>query len=219
MHVDELSHTHPWGSHLTPESSPMSMELDDFTDYGTNQALAYQYDTKEQHFSLDSCFESFFESEPDFSSSYELPDLSQRAVSPSKTSLDRAFSSEVAGYDFSTAHTLASPIWPSDEDEHPGSFFKLSGVSKEVHNPSNWNPDDDLESHGLKLSQTGRAGNGTTERVPCLQKSPRRPRRRNKGKPGIEPLRTLQRNIHRCEFPGCSWTFRRNEHLKRHMKT
>ncbi|KAG7410369.1 C2H2 type master regulator of conidiophore development brlA [Fusarium oxysporum f. sp. raphani] len=27
------------------------------------------------------------------------------------------------------------------------------------------------------------------------------------------------KDIHRCEFPGCSWTFRRNEHLKRHMKT
>ncbi|KAI3568021.1 hypothetical protein IWW34DRAFT_710909 [Fusarium oxysporum f. sp. albedinis] len=219
MHIDTLNPTHPWGSHLTAGSSPASIGFDDFTDYGTDQALACQYDIEEQLFSLDSCFDSVFESQPDFSSPYELPDLSQRAVSPSMTSLDRTFSSEVAGYDFSTAHTFASPIWPSDENEHPRSFFKLSGVAKDVDNPSKWGPLDDLESHGPKLSQTGRAGGGTTEKVPCLQKSPRRSRRRNKGKSGIEPLRTLQRNIHRCEFPGCSWTFRRNEHLKRHMKT
>jgi hypothetical protein len=219
MHIDTLNDTNPWGSHLTPGSSPASIGFDDFTDCGTDQALACQYDTEEQFFSLDSCFDSFFESQPDFSSPYELPDLSQRAVSPSMTSLDRAFSSEIAGYDFSTAHTFASPIWPSDENEYPRSFFKLSGVAKDVDNPSKWGPVDDLESHGPKLSQTGRAGGGTTEKVPCLQKSPRRSRRRNKGKSGIEPLRTLQRNIYRCEFPGCSWTFRRNEHLKRHMKT
>ncbi|VTT57968.1 unnamed protein product [Fusarium fujikuroi] len=186
MHVDELSHTHPWGSHLTPESSPMSMELDDFTDYGTNQALAYQYDTKEQHFSLDSCFESFFESEPDFSSSYELPDLSQRAVSPSKTSLDRAFSSEVAGYDFSTAHTLASPIWPSDGDEHPGSFFKLS----------DWQSWEWHDRKGTMFAE-------------ITEKTSKEEQRQTRHRATSDASKKYSQ----------VWTFRRNEHLKRHMKT
>ncbi|KAK2469592.1 hypothetical protein H9L39_18863, partial [Fusarium oxysporum f. sp. albedinis] len=204
MHIDTLNPTHPWGSHLTPGSSPASIGFDDFTDYGTDQVLACQYDTEEQLFSLDSCFDSFFESQPDFSSPYELPDLSQRAVSPSMTSLDRTFSSEIAGYDFSTSNTFASPIWPSDENEHPRSFFKLSGVAKDVDNPSKWGPVDDLESHGPKLSQTGRAGGGTTEKLGFAE--------------------NLHVSLHReapesffCEFCGKNG-FSRRDNLKTHRK-
>ncbi|KAF5981804.1 zinc finger MSN2 [Fusarium coicis] len=170
MHIDALNPTDPWDSHLTPGSSPASIGFDDFNDYDTDQALACQYDTEEQLFSLDSCFDSFFESQPDFSSPYELPDLSQRAVSPSVTSLDRAFSSEIAGYDFSTVHTFASPIWPSDENEHPRSFFKLSGVAKDADKPSKWRSVDNLESHGPKLSQPGKAAGGTTEKLDIPEK-------------------------------------------------
>jgi hypothetical protein len=217
MRIDTLNITNPWDSHLTPTSSPANILPDGFTHYGTDQALTCQYSTGENFSAFDSCFYSFLESQPDFSSPHELPDLPQRSVSPLMTPGDRTLHPEIAGYDFHTGHIFASPIWPSDENEYPGSF-ELSDVAKEVETPPRWGLVDDLESFGQALSHT-RIADGTSEEVPRSHQAARRSQRKHKVKPVIELPQTLQKNSHRCDFPGCSRTFRRTEHLKRHIKT